>query len=275
MTFPIDLHIHTTFSDGFYTPTEIVESAKSKGLQIISITDHDSISGLNEAFNAANWTPLKVIPGVEFNTEVGKESVHILGYGFDPSNVRLLEVLAARRLDRVERGKKMVARLHDIGVTAITFDDVLEVSGGYSVGRPHIAKALVLKGHSKNFGDAFNKYLAIGKPAYVARAPFSPEEAILTIHNAGGIAILAHPGKIGDPNRIINNLFEVGLDGLEAYHTDHSAAVAEKMRGKAQTKNLLATVGSDSHGPMIRNVEIGSVYAPDDVRDALFARFLG
>jgi hypothetical protein len=249
-----------------------VNIAIQKNMRMIAISDHDSIDGIKIARMRAGDN-ISIVSAVEFNTEVGKEDVHILGYGFDENDAGLIDVIKQRRNDRSIRAKKMIERLNDLNINDISFNDLCEIARDGAIGRPHVAKALVMKGHFDSIGDAFSKYLAKGRPVYVPRAPFTPVEAIDIIHESGGIAVLAHPGKLGDPNRIINMLIKNGLDGIEVYHTDHSVNVTKRMYDFARQHNLFMTVGSDSHGPMIRNVEIGSVNAPDDVIEKIINRF--
>jgi predicted metal-dependent phosphoesterase TrpH len=266
----VDLHLHTTHSDGTLTPTELVAEAAARGVTLIAVTDHDAVSGITEAQQAARG--VTVISGVEINTEVGREDVHILGYGFPPDDPALLAGLAELRAARVARMDAMLGRLATLG-KPVARDRVLAIAGTGSVGRPHLAQALLEAGHVRNLAEAFDKLIGNRGPAYVPRTPFAPEAAVALIHAAGGIAGLAHPGKLGDPLRFIRRLRDAGLDALEVYHSDHGPAVTARMARYAGEYGLLPTGGSDSHGPHgARPVTIGSVPVPDAVGEALLAR---
>lgn len=261
----VDLHLHTTYSDGSQSPEEVVATAAKCGVTLIAITDHDEIAGIPAARSAGQARGVEVISGVEINTDVGREDVHILGYGFPFEAPAMLEGLHALRVARYERALRMLERLAAIG-HPLDAERVLAIAGHGSIGRPHVARALVEAGHSRDFNEAFARFIGRGCPAYVPRTPYTPEQAIALIHHAGGLAGLAHPGKLGDPHRILRQLLPAGLDALEVYHSDHSAAVNERMRRLATQHGLVITGGSDSHGPHSpRMVPIGSVPVPDAV----------
>lgn len=262
-----DLHLHTTHSDGTLTPVELVTAAEERGVTVIAITDHDTVAGITPARAAA--VSVQVIAGVEINTEVKRENVHILGYGFDPDNQQLLAGLAQLREDRRNRARLMLKRLRDIGYP---LDDAAVLANEGAIGRPHLARALVAAGHMPNEGEVFARLLGSRCPAYVPRPPYTPESAIALIHAAGGIASLAHPGKLGDPVRIIRQLCAVGLDGLEVYHSDHSPQLTARMLVRAHEFGLVVTGGSDSHGPggsLPRN--IGGLLIPAEVCEDFLA----
>lgn len=261
----VDLHLHTTYSDGSLSPRETVEMAAARGVRILAITDHDELGGVSKAQAAGAGLGVTVISGVEINTDVGREDVHILGYGFPSDSPVMRETLRALRAGRLERTKKMLARLADLGYP-LELERVLEIAGHGSIGRPHVAQALVDAGYVGSREEAFDRLIGRKCRAYVPRAPYRPEDAIATIHRAGGIASLAHPGKLGDPLRFIRKLKEAGLDALEAYHSDHPPATTERLLRWAEQYGLGVTGGTDSHGPhSARAVPIGAVDVPDAV----------
>lgn len=267
MTAHLDLHLHTTFSDGTLTPEETVNAAAERGVTLIAITDHDEVGGIAPAQAVATARGVEVISGVEINTDVGKENVHILGYGFPPEDPDLLKGLARLREMRLERFDRILDRLHTLGYP-LERDRVLAIAGKGSVGRPHIARALVEAGHVADMNEAFSRLIGNRNPAYVPRTTYTPEEAIALIRQAGGITSLAHPGKLGDPIRFIKRLKEAGLDALEAYHSDHASAATERLLHWARQYGLEVTGGTDSHGPIgPRVTQIGHVPIPDAVAD--------
>jgi len=267
----IDLHLHTAYSDGSLSPRAVVDAAAARGVRLIAITDHDEIGGVPEAQAAGAALGVRVLSGVEINTDVGRADVHILGYGFPPDAPALRDGLQALRAARLTRAALMVKRLHDLGYP-VEMARLLAIAGEGSIGRPHVAQALVEAGHVDDVGQAFDRLIGKGKPAYVKRAPFTPQQAIALIHASGGIASLAHPGKLGDPLRHIRVLKAAGLDALEAYHSDHAPAVTARILGYARQCGLAVTGGTDSHGPAsARPVAIGAVDVPDEVGEQVLA----
>jgi len=261
----IDLHLHTTYSDGSLSPRETVEEAARQDVRLIAITDHDELGGIPEARAAGAALGVTVISGVEINTDVGREDIHILGYGFPPDAPVLRETLATLRAGRLERTRKILARLRELGLP-LELERVLDIAGHGSIGRPHVAQALVEAGYVENREQAFDRLIGRKCRAYVPRAPYRPEDAVAVIHRAGGIASLAHPGKLGDPVRFIRKLKDAGLDALEAYHSDHSPMITERILRWAEHYGLAVTGGTDSHGPhSARGVPIGAVNVPDAV----------
>ena len=271
---PIDLHIHSTVSDGTQTPAEIVPTALRIGLSAIALADHDSISGVPEALRVAAGTPLRVVPGVEINTDVGEKEVHILGYFVDVDDAPFNERLKAIRRARVERAVKIVERLNGLGVH-LRIEDVLAASSGDSVGRPHVARALVATGQCASESHAFDMYLKVGRPAYVPRYQLAAGDAIQLILAAGGVPVLAHPGLLRDDGLAVKLCGE-GLVGIEAYHCEHSPAVTEHYLRLARRHGLIVTGGSDSHGPLARKpVAVGSITVPDELLPPLEAAARG
>lgn len=253
-----DLHVHSTASDGLLTPTQVVEAAAHAGLAAVGLADHDTVEGLDEAIAAGERLGVEVVPAVEINTDFGLVEVHILGYFFDRRYPKFLSQLEHLRQARVERGRKMVEKLRALGVP-ITIDRVLEISGSGSVGRPHVAQALVENGSVATTNDAFQQYLVRGAPAYVARTKLTPIDAVNIIMEAGGVAGIAHPAK-SNRDRLIGDLVKYGLGALEVFHTDHVPDTAQHYLALARRHGLIPTGGSDAHGYNAEGVStIGTV----------------
>jgi predicted metal-dependent phosphoesterase TrpH len=268
----IDLHIHTTYSDGTLTPQQVVAIAAERGVSLIAITDHDELGGILPAQEAGRELGVEVLSGVEINTEVGREDVHVLGYGFHVDSPVMHRELQALRDARVTRAMRMVERLATLGFP-LDPARVTDIAGHGSIGRPHLARALVEAGYARDYAEAFDRFIGSRCPAYVPHMKFTPEAAVDLIHRAGGIASLAHPGKLGDPLRIIHRLVGAGLDALEAYHSDHQPAVTERMLKYAHQFGLAVTGGTDSHGPDgTRSVTIGALPIPDEVGETVKRR---
>jgi hypothetical protein len=265
-----DLHVHTTASDGTLVPTEVVKEAAAEGVTLLGITDHDTIEGVAEALRGAPEAGLQIVPGVELSVGQEQQEIHILGYCFDQANALLTDTLARMRQARDNRNATIVEKLHHLG-KPICLERVQKLAQGGSVGRPHIAKALVEAGHVTSEGEAFGRFLARGKPAYFGRERLSPAEAARLIQQAGGYAVLAHPGKLGS-RKLVEQLLEDGLDGLEVYHTDHTQSNIQLLLEIARARKLLITGGSDSHGPHSeRPLRIGSVTMPAWVQEQFIA----
>jgi predicted metal-dependent phosphoesterase TrpH len=272
----IDLHVHSDASDGTLTPVEVVEEAISRGLSAIGIVDHDTMRGLPSAAAAAQGR-ITFIPGVEISTQIKNAEMHILGYLMDQDYRPLLDELQHVREERIARIHRTVARLQELAVR-ITFDDIVAACENVApehcedeaaLGRPHVAAALVRNGAVRTPAEAFDRYLRRGRPAYVDRYRAEPEQAIGLIREAGGIAVLAHPGLM-HRDAIIPTLVEQGLGGLEAYHVAHSPSLTKRYLEMAHSLGLLVTGGTDSHGPKgTTPVEIGAVAVPDEVAERL------
>jgi len=253
-----DLHVHTTASDGSLTPEQVVQEAAEAGLAAIGIADHDTVDGIAPGLAAGREAGIIVVPAVEINTDYNDEEVHLLGYYIDFESSTLNEHLERLRNARLERAEKMVKRLNELGLK-ISLDRVLEIAGAGSVGRPHVAKAMVEAGYSSSMNSAFGKYLVSGASAYIPRYKLTPFEAIEIIHEAGGVAVLAHPGD-SRHDEMIPQLVDAGMQGIEVYHTDHSSAQARRYLQIAEKYNLIPTGGSDSHGPnMIKTIPVGHI----------------
>jgi predicted metal-dependent phosphoesterase TrpH len=259
-----DLHVHTTASDGTYSPREVVEYAKQQGLSAVGITDHDTVLGLSEADKTGKPLSIDVVPGVEMNTDHEDAEVHILGYYIDYTDSEFLDLLAYLRKMRFRRVEKMFHRLTLHGLK-LSFDDVVRDRPTESIGRPHLASAIVKAGYAVSSGEAFSKFLVRGSPGWVRRYAFSPVEAIRAIQNARGIPVLAHPGLIGN-DMFVRELTSAGLMGLEAFHSEHTPQVTKHYQNLARRMGLLATGGSDFHGHTVDGRrDIGDVAVPYSV----------
>jgi len=263
-----DLHIHTTASDGVLTPVETVHEAVRAGVAAIAITDHDTLGGIPEAVEAGRHAGLTVVPGVEINTDFGQSEVHMLGYFIDMESGPLKDELEKLRGYRTDRARAMVEKLRESGIM-ITFDMVKEIAGSASIGRPHVARAIVQAGYCGGLNGAFGKYLVRGAPGYVPRSKLSPFTAIEIICASGGVAAMAHPGS-SKHDELIPQFAEAGMKGLEVYHTDHSSHARRHYKKLAEKYGLIATGGSDFHGPdVLKKVPIGHATVPVEVVDHL------
>ncbi|MDW7651874.1 MAG: PHP domain-containing protein [Bacillota bacterium] len=246
MTVTADLHVHTTASDGMLSPRNVVARASETGLSAVAVTDHDSAGGIAEALEAGAAYQVNVIPGIELSTECEDHEIHILGFYIDHTDTHLLSLLNDLQTSRFTRAEKMVEKLASLGYR-IEMNAVLRHAGDAAPGRPHIGRALVEKGYLPSVTDAFESLIGFRMPAYVERFKLTPQQAIQAIHQAGGIAAWAHPGLVGDDS-FLELFLSCGLDGLEAYHPDHSAAKSEYYRQLAKNKGLVICGGSDFHG---------------------------
>ncbi len=268
----IDLHIHTCNSDGKYTPEEILAKAARAGLNLIAITDHDNINGIAPAQAAAmKYHGLTVVPGVEISTDVPSGEVHILGYFIDYRGSELGKVLAGMRENRVERAHKMVNKLDKLGIR-INWPRVQEIAGTGTVGRPHIAQAMLEKGYITSIKDAFVRYIGRGGPAYVEWEKMTPDMAVALIVRSRGLPVLAHPLTATEPEALVAELVPSGLAGIEAFYNDNSTEQIDWAVNLARRNKLTVTGGSDYHG-LDENAEapLGGASVPDWVRDELFA----
>ena len=260
-----DFHMHSTASDGTYSPREIVDVAMSAGAVSIAITDHDTIDGALEASSYAKEKGLELFTGVELNTDAYDAEIDILGYFWNPTDTRFLEMLKARQEGRIIRAKKIVEKLDCIGLE-ISYDRVREIAHG-AVCRPHVIEAMVEKGYVANQKEAFEKYLGLGRPAHVPHDKLTPEEAIDYVNRGGGLSIIAHPGLV-ENDAVVEKLLQAGAKGLEAYYPMHSEEQIQKYVGFAEKYNVIVSCGSDSHGPKRKkSFPIGSMAAPASVRD--------
>jgi len=267
---PADLHVHSYFSDGIRSPREIVELAREAGLSAIAISDHDSVSAVALAADAASEAGIEIVPAVELSAEVDSVEVHMLAYFIDPSDGSLLCSLERLRNERVERFHEMVGRLKKMGIT-VDPDEVIHLAGYDSIGRLHLADYLCRKGYVSSIGQAFARYLGEDSPAYISAPSLSYPDTIALIHNTGGVAVLAHPG-VKDCNEVIPRLVRAGLDGIEAFHPKHDHVISNFYSSIASKHGLLVTGGSDAHGRGNNNARIGSVTVPYSCVTALLER---
>lgn len=255
-----DLHLHTYFSDGTYSPEELAGHARRTGLHTVALTDHDTVEGCVPMAAACLAVGVEFIPAAELTTEIHHHELHILGYFLDVQNPRLLEQLNKFQAVRQQRISEMVARLNQLKIP-IQAEAVFALANCRSPGRPHIARALVQGGWCSGVDEAFERFLKKGRPAWVPKFKIQSAEAIELIHQSGGLASLAHPG-INHCDEVIPSLVEAGLDGLECFHTKHSTHATQKYLEIAERHQLLVTGGSDCHGMSKGQPLIGSVKVP-------------
>lgn len=263
----IDLHTHSNRSDGTFEPEELVRRAAERELEVVALTDHDTTDGLEEAVSAGVELGVEVVPGVELSAELERTSVHVLCYWPDLSNADLQAELTRLRDDRFRRGEQMVEKLQALGFP-IRFERVRAIAAGGNIVRPHVAQAMVEAGIVDTEKEAFDLYIADGKPAHVPKHALDPVDATRLILDAGGICVLAHPGMWGDqtsvPEDLIERMAAAGMQGLEVDHTDHDEARRAHYRAVAERLGLVATGGSDCHGDRYDPIRLGtSVCDPD------------
>lgn len=245
----IDLHMHTVYSDGSSTPEELVEAVYAQGMKAIAVTDHDTTESLKYVQKAAEGKDLLIIPGIEINTVWEGREVHVLGYYIDPENELLQEVCNRHASARVEQMHAFADSLSRKGKVRITVEDILaEASDTGVVGRPHVAKALVKKGQVRDISEAFDKYLSRHCHTHVKRETVTPHEAVEAIYESGGIPVIAHPKDMEEIERLVEELMDYGLRGLEAYHRSHSPVLIEFHCSLAEEYGLCVTGGTDFHG---------------------------
>ncbi len=268
----VDLHIHSTASDGRFSPAEIVRKSAENGLTVIALADHDTVAGIPPALEAAQTFPaLTVIPGVEINTDVAEGEAHVLGYFIDYHHPELLAALARLRDSRQERAQRMIAKLRNLGLL-IDWGRVKEIAGTGSVGRPHIALAMQEKGYIASIKEAFNKYIGWGGPAYAEREKVAPAEATQLILRAHGLPVLAHPFTVTNPETLIAELRANGLIGIEVYYNNYTPEEIIGLTSLADKYHLIATGGSDYHGLDASNeTAIGGVDVPIESAEQLLA----
>ena len=257
--------MHTTASDGSFTPQELVAEAEQEDLQVIAVTDHDTVTGVEPALKAAEDREIKVIPGIEFTTYVAGQRVDILGYDLDYKNTDLLNIIDKLQNARQIRAQKILDKLSEFEID-LNFAKLQELAGETGIGRPHIAKLMVKEGYVNNMQQAFDDYLEDGGPAYVPKYKLEPSQAVELITGAEGKAVLAHPGEIND-RALVKELIQVeGLNGIEAYYSKHTKEQTEYYLNLAQENGLFVTGGSDCHGPANEDKYlIGTVDVPFEV----------
>jgi predicted metal-dependent phosphoesterase TrpH len=276
MTARVDLHTHTTASDGALSPSEVVRLALRHRLDVLALTDHDTFGGVAEAQSAAAGTSLTVLPGIELATVTADgHPLDLLGYLYDPDDSGFAARLEALRDARLNRAAKMVERLNALDIP-IRYERVLELANGGSVTRPHVARALLEGGHVASLQDAFDRYLGDGGPAYVPHDQLATQEAIALLHAAGGVAVLAHPIRLVedgmDPAAVVADLAPHSLDGIEVYYPDHTPSFKLRMRVLARQYDLVMTGGSDFHRREARPRHIGSQRVPPECVEQLRMR---
>jgi len=278
----IDLHAHTTASDGSLTPEELVRLAKQQGVATLAVTDHDTVAGLSRAIAEGRQAGVEIIPGIEISCLFGETELHILGYFINPDDPRLEPALTRYLASREERNPRIVQRLQELGCD-LTYAEVKAAAGAATVGRPHIAQALVRKGYVASVADAFDRYLADDAPAYLPRLLPSPAEAIGLIRQVGGIPVLAHPAytaRLKEPfEQVCATLKGLGLLGIEAIYSSHSRQQTDRYRSISNNQGLLVTGGSDFHGEAKPNLLVGTGYGnltvPPDLLEPMRALAAG
>jgi hypothetical protein len=254
-----DLHLHSSYSDGSFPPRRVVAEAASRSVSPIALTDHDTVAGIPEALQAGTEMKVEVIPGVELSAQDVHQEIHILGYFIrwdDPAFQRTLDFLGRRRRERLT---EILRRLHREGIP-LTADEVLQIARQGTVGRLHVARALVARGAVGTLDEAFDRFLAQGRPAYVERTRFTAAEAIAAIRQANGVPVLAHPGSSGLAN--LGRLIQIGLQGVEVFHPAHTTEHVVHLTRLATKHGLLITGGSDCHGLARGEISLGTIRLP-------------
>jgi predicted metal-dependent phosphoesterase TrpH len=274
----VDLHLHTTVSDGALRPEELVRAASIAGIQVMAVTDHDSVDGIRDAERAASDLSIQVIPGIEVSAGLDGDDVHVLGYFLDPDDRVLREALSRLQEGRVAQARSMVERLAELG-WPLDWDRVMAIAQGGSVGRPHIARALIERGYVGSVDEAFSRFLRRGGPGYVEGQKLLPQEAVSLIKEAGGVPSLAHPIIVGasdyrlDLDRLLPVMVEAGLEGIEAYYKGYTPEVTAFLFGLASRYRLVPTGGSDFHGGgVVADAELGAVEVPWETVERLRGR---
>jgi hypothetical protein len=268
----IDLHTHSTASDGIYSPTELLQRAKSIDLRILALTDHDTTGGLEEAAQVAAKLDIDFLPGIEINTDVAGGEVHMLGYFPEYQRPAFQAVLKVLRDARERRGQRMVELLNEQGIN-ISWERVRAIAEG-AVGRPHVAKALLEAGYVQTIGEAFDKYIGTGCYAYVPRYRLTPEDAVHLIASANGLPVMAHPVELPGLEELRNwlpGLKEAGMAGLETYYGPYTTEDEQALRALADEYDLIPTGGTDFHGPGIHPTPLGGRYVPYEAVERLKA----
>lgn len=273
-----DLHIHTNYSDGVFSPEKIVDLAIDAGLDAIALTDHDNILSYGVAQNylkkrkSEGKKIIEVIQGIEINTMYKDDEIHILGYFMDPENNDFKNLIKTQQLARVKQTKEIVELLNKKAGIKINFEDIKnQVAEGGSIGRPHIAKAITNAGGTSNVMEAYAKYINDKSPVYVKRKTVTPHDAVEIIYDAGGVPVIAHPHDLVVAEELIKELMHYGLRGIEAYHRKHSPAIVEYFSSMAEELGLIVTGGSDFHAPNVMNGQIilGKNFVPEWIYDKL------
>ncbi len=262
-----DLHLHTAYSDGTYTPEELIQEAVKSGISAISVVDHDTVDGIEPVMKVALGRAIEVIPGVELTAEYGKSEVHILGYLIDYQDECFKEKMVLLKKNRIERVYRILDKLKDLGLK-LDPQAVFDISAGGTVGRLHIARAMVKEGLVGSTGEAFNRFIGDRGPAYVLGFRYFPAEAIKLIKGVGGVPVLAHPYSL-QSNDLVLELIKSGIMGLEVYYPEHTKAMIGFYEGYCRKYNLLLTGGSDCHGNAKPEAKIGSIKLPYELVEKL------
>jgi predicted metal-dependent phosphoesterase TrpH len=279
----VDLHVHSTASDGTQSPADLVRLASSAGLSALALTDHDTVAGVTAADAEARRLGIGFVTGIEISCMYPRPgTMHLLGYGIDPASASLARMTQQLIEARNRRNTQMIDRLNQIGIP-ISLDDVHAIAGGDVVGRPHIAQALVRRGIVSNIAEAFRDYLGSGGKVWVDKEHLTPRQAIETIHSANGLAVLAHPIQLRKTNdaqlrATVKDLLDMGLDGIEVIHSNHRESYVDKLMELAARYRLLMTGGSDFHGANKPHIQIGRAgrrRVPREFFDALLNRLAG
>jgi len=278
----VDLHVHSSVSDGIYRPREVVRRAAEVGLKALAISDHDTVAGVPEAVGAGEEFGVEVIPAVEISAEFDGGACHILGYFINPLNEGLRDLSREARRSRAERTVKILERLEALDIP-LSLEDVQARSEDCVTTRAHFASALIEKGYAKTWEEAFAKYLGCGKPAYVYRRRVEPEKIIRVLHGAGGLAVLAHPRQmkrsLAETDEWIAHLADAGLDGIETQSPDHGEDLARHYRAAAERLGLVETGGTDWHGhktsPLVLGIGHGTMRIPYAVVEKMKERLAG
>jgi predicted metal-dependent phosphoesterase TrpH len=265
-----DLHLHSTASDGRFSPAELVRKAVGEGLTVISLTDHDTVDGIAPALAAARAFPqLRLIPGIEVSTDISGGEAHILGYFIDHVDGSLQAALEQMRNSRLERARRMVTRLEEMGYP-LEWERVQAIAGDGVIGRPHIAQAMLERGYIESLKEAFTKYIGRDGPAYVEREKVTPAGAVELVIRAKGLPVLAHPLTVPEPEQMAVELKAVGLVGIEAYYAGYTAEDVERLVSMADRHNLITTGGTDYHG-LDTDASIGGVDIPEESLENLLS----
>lgn len=264
--FKADLHTHTYYSDGYHTPAELIEKAASAGLTHLAITDHDNVDAIDEAIEIGKERGIEIVPGCEISAEHNGRETHILAYYFDHKNTELLDYLRNFRKERMKRAEKIVEKLNELSIELQLKDVLSRVKGNGSVGRPHIAIAMLEGNFIGNYYEAFSRYIGDDKPAYVKKPNILAKDAIDLISRSGGLSFIAHPGKSLRNNNALFELIEFGIDGIEIIHPSHSEYDSEYFRDIASQYFLLESGGSDFHGGRINDASILGRYYVSEVK---------
>ncbi len=264
----IDLHLHSKASDGALLPEQVVELASHLNLMTISLTDHDTVDGIDAAIEASKKYGIEVIPGIEMSSDIDGRDIHIIGYYIDHQDKSFIKILSQLKDNRESRTKRILEKLNDLDLN-IGMDDINILSDNGTLGRAHIAKALLKNGYVEDIQEAFDKYIGRNGPAYVEKSAYSVGEIIKIIESVGGIPVLAHPG-ISKIDHLIPGFVDHGLKGLEAFHSEHTVEDSKRYKKMAESLGLIITGGSDCHGlGSNKGLIMGSVFVPDYCLDDL------